>query len=244
MYSASTTLASAGLFPAEAASGADGAFRIPGLPPAFHALVAAGAEGRIESCVLWRALDDRPPRLVLQRRFRSVVRVRDEAGRAVEGAAVYAFAGPRLVADRLALWQSEVLPLAAAEPGLYARDDLPAGWYQVLVAAKGHRLVVEEDAAFGRDLPPVEVVLERTPGVRGRVVWYETKEPVAGVRIRATPLKATRPGADPAAAQVWHRPVAGMDGPFATTTMFSQRGQRAVYTICTSNQRRPHSQRI
>ena len=208
-----------GTWNGEAASGADGAFRIAGLPPAFEALVSASAEGRIESRVLWRVLDGRSPRLVLERRFRSSVHVRDGAGRPVEGASVFVFAGPRIAADRLAPpWEREVLPLPAAEPGLYARDDLPAGWYQVLVAAKGHRLAIEEHAAFGRDLPAVEIALDATPGVRGRVVWFDTKEPVAGVRVRATPLRKVHAGADPSAAQVWQRPVAEMDGPFVTTT--------------------------
>jgi hypothetical protein len=202
----------------EGRSGPDGRFRVAGLPPAFQGIVSARAEGFQEGRVAWSAMDGRPPRVVLQRPFRSVVRVRDRMGRPVDGASVWIFAGPRVRFGRWMPAEPEVLPLPAAGTGLYAREDLPAGWTSVLVARSGFRIVVREDAAFGRDLGPVEVVLEEVPGLRGRVVWGDTKEPVEGVKVRATPLKKVAPTAREEEAQAWYWPVSEMEGPFTAVT--------------------------
>ena len=202
----------------EVKSGTDGRFRIEGLPPSATGLVSARAEGFMEARVAWRPMEPGPLRIVLERPFSAIVRVRDRAGKGVEGASVWVFQGPRLKLGRWMQVEPEVLPLPPSGPGDYSRDDLPAGWYWLLVAAKGYRLVVDEGAALGRTQGPVEVVLEETPGLRGRVVWYETKEPVAGVRIRATPLRKVPPTAGGEQAQAYFWPVSEMDGPFVTTT--------------------------
>ncbi len=207
-----------GTWSREAKSGADGRFRISGLPPAGAGLLTARAEGYMETRVAWRPLAPDPVRLVLERPFRSVVRVRDRAGNPLDGASVWAFQGARLRMGRWLMPDPDVLPLPPAGPGTYAREDLPAGWYSLLVACRGYRLVVEEYAAFGRNIGPVEVVLEETTGLRGRVVWYDTKAPVAGVRVRATPLRKVPPTAVQEDADSWYWPVSEMDGPFVAVT--------------------------
>ncbi len=203
-------------------TGADGGFRLGGLPPPASGLVTVTAAGFMETRVPWRPAEREPMRIVLERPFASRVRVRDRAGQAVDGASVWVFQGPRQRMGRWLAAEPEVLPLPSVGRGEYGRDDLPAGWCWLLVAAKGYRLTVREDVGFGRTLAAVEVVLEEAPGLRGRVVRADTTEPVAGVRVRAIPLREIAPGTRVAGgrdeALAYWTPVSEMEGPFVAVT--------------------------
>lgn len=165
----------------------DGAFRIEGVRPSSMGVVSARAKGYLETTRQWPDRTGRPLRIVLQRTFAATVRLRDRDGRALEGGAVWAFQGPKLRMDP-DLPRAVVVPFHPAGGGLYEVDDLPAGWYSLLAAHAGHRTVVVDAAALRRDAPPIEIVLDETPGISGRVVDSTTHAPVVGAFVRCVPL--------------------------------------------------------
>ena len=196
----------------------EGRFRIDRLPPGFTGLLTASAGGFLESRVPWNLLEGTSVRITLSRSFRAAVRVRDAAGRPLEDVAVWAFAGARHRLGRMMPVEPDVLRLPSAGEGLYAREDLPAGWYTVLAARAGYRMAVVESVAIDPERGPVEIVLEPTAGIGGRVISGDSKEPVPGVRVRAVPLKPVPPSGSREAERAWEWPVMEMEGPFTAVT--------------------------
>lgn len=211
-----TTLGVVGTWTRRAQSSADGAFRIVGVPPACFGVVTARADGYTLGETQWTSSSARPVRVVVGRAFTATVRVADRAGTPLAGAYVAAFDGPLSEASPDGIVRS-VVAFREAGDGKHVCDDLVPGWCRVLVAHPGHRIVVVDACGFQRGTAPVEVVLDATPGLRGRVIDAVTRAPVAGATVGVVPIAtAARPGSSEERA--YQEPSGRMDGAWFATS--------------------------